>query len=132
MPVPYSTQSPERTSAAASAAEMRFARVRSRSPDTTDDIDRLLAYSGDARVRRYTTNPWSTTQVDNFLAVAVDGDSGSDLLSTGHIPAINVGQLPQPSSTSPTMESGDTFTFMTVVLSPISNFPVDKPGTVSS
>ena len=30
MPVPYSTQSPERTSAAASAAEMRFARVRSR------------------------------------------------------------------------------------------------------
>src|SRR5260370_63198 len=44
-----------RTSAAASAAEMRSARVRSRSPDATDDIDRLLACSGDARVGRYAT-----------------------------------------------------------------------------
>jgi transposase InsO family protein len=43
-PVPYSTQSPEATSAAASAAEMRFARVPLDPPSATDAMGGPLRY----------------------------------------------------------------------------------------
>ena len=56
----------------------------------------------------------ATPQIDNFNAIAVNRDSGSHLLTAGHVIAKTSATLPYPPSTSPAMRSGDTLTLRTM------------------
>jgi hypothetical protein len=56
----------------------------------------------------------SAPQIDNLAAITVDGERGADLLATAQVAAEDVGYLPYPSSTSPPIRSGETFTLGTI------------------